>query len=266
MRGKYERKRQRKKALQQPNLTAVATSTNQESPTEKERTGKRDSEKQPPMRIFKPFIYLTQRIKSLAALLKRTFNYKIVLETTAVFAGLAVLVVYAWQLYVMQRQLRLDQRAWVGFVLPERFPLEGTSIPATIQITSFGKTPARQVEANMIATVYKKGEQPNFNLGIGQAHNRVYTGVVFPNAPFPITIQVKKYNPFPPAEIISPADLSKELAAGTSYIIFLGEIKYLDIFGKPHWTHFCTGTGIAMATELDILKKCTTYNDVDHDE
>jgi hypothetical protein len=197
---------------------------------------------------------------------KRKFEYKIVLESTAVFAGLAVLIVYACQLRVMQHQLKLDQRAWVGFVLPDKFPLEGTSIPATLQITSFGKTPARQVEANMIATVYKKGQQPDFNLGIGHAYNRVYTGVVFPNAPFPITIQVKKYNPFPPAEIISPADLSKELAAGTSYIIFLGEIKYLDIFGESHWTHFCTGTGIAMVTELDILKKCTTYNDVDHGE
>lgn len=209
------------------------------------------------MRILKPFISFTQFLKR---------NYKLVLESTAVFVGLAVLMVYACQLYVMQHQLKLDQRAWVGFVLPANFPLNGTSIPATIQITSFGKTPARQVEASMIATAYKKWQQPDFNLGIGQAYNRVYTGVVFPNAPFPITINVKKYNPSPPAEIISPADLSKELAEGSSYIIFLGEIKYLDIFGKPHWTHFCTGTGIAMATELDILKKCTTYNDVDHDE
>jgi hypothetical protein len=59
--------------------------------------------------------------------------------------------------------------------------------------------------------------------------------------------------------------LRKDLETGQSYIVFYGEITYEDVFGKKHWTHFCTGSGAAMQ-ELDTLKKCIAYNDVDHDE
>lgn len=259
MRGKYKRKKQRQETLQRSDLAPIPASTHQESPTEKKRTENGSRDKQPSMRILKPFIYLTQRLKSL----KSHFKYKTVLESTAVLAGLAVLVVYACQLYVMQHQLRLDQRAWIGFVLPNNFPLDGQTTPATLQVTNFGKTPARQVQGNIVATLMMKIQEPSFDFSVGHPHNRFYAGAVFPNSPFPVTINVQRYEGTP--KIISPADLRKELETGQSYIVFYGEITYEDVFGKKHWTRFCTGSGIAMQ-ELDVLKKCIAYNDVDHDE
>jgi hypothetical protein len=254
MRGKYKRKKRAQKTLPRSDLGTVSARTNQESPAEKEREPNRNKDKNPSMRISKPFVIATQFLKS---------NFKLVLESVAVVAALAVLVVYGLQLSVMQHQLRLDQRAWIGFVLPSNFPLDGEVTPATLQVTNFGKTPARQVEGNIIATLMMKIQEPSFDYSVGHPHNRFYAGAVFPNSPFPVTINVQRYEGTP--KIISPADLRKELETGQSYIVFYGEITYEDVFGKKHWTRFCTGSGTAMQ-QLDALKKCIAYNDVDHDK
>lgn len=189
---------------------------------------------------------------------------RFVLELVAVVVGLGVLGVYFCQLRVMQQQVNLAERGWIGFVQPPTFPLDGATTPATIQVTNFGKTPARQVEGDMVAAVLMKGEEPTFDYSLGHPHNRFYAGVVFPNSPFPVTIDVVRYiNKTPTA--VSSADLRKELESGQSYVVFYGQIAYKDIFGIEHWTHFCTGSGKAMQ-ELDTLKKCIRYNDVDHDQ
>src|SRR6266704_2329141 len=98
------------------------------------------------------------------------------LEVAAIVVGLAVLIVYICQLRVMQQQVKLAERAWVGYVLPANFPLEGATTPATLQVTNFGKTPARQVEGDIVATALMKGEELNFDFSIGHPHNRFYAG------------------------------------------------------------------------------------------
>jgi hypothetical protein len=181
-------------------------------------------------------------------------------EFAAIAVGLAVLVVYICQLRVMQQQVKLAERAWIGYVLPANFPLEGATTPATLQVTNFGKTPARQVEADIIATALMKGDDPTFDFGVGHPHNRFYAGAVFPNSPFPVTINVVRYGD-KQAVPISPSDLRKGLESGQYFIVFYGRITYTDIFSIKRWTNFCTGSGTAI--EGDILKKCIRYNDVD---
>jgi hypothetical protein len=200
-------------------------------------------------------------IRELVRKLKDTLIAPKFLEAVAIVVGLAVLIVYICQLRVMQQQVKLAERAWVGYVLPTSFPLEGATTPATLQVTNFGKTPARQVEGDIIATALMKGEEPTFDFTIGHPHNRFYAGAVFPNSPFPVTISVARYGDKPVA--ISPSDLRKGLESGQYFIIFYGRITYTDIFRIRHWTNFCTGSGSAMQGEPDTLKKCIRYNDVE---
>src|ERR1700732_3843452 len=100
-------------------------------------------------------------------------RWKILLEIAAV----VVLIVYTtfaglqWE--EMHDALLVDQRAWVSVVVPNSFPLEGSSIPASIQIANTGKTPAKDVEGEIVATALKKGEEPSFDFSTGHPHNKL---------------------------------------------------------------------------------------------
>jgi hypothetical protein len=160
--------------------------------------------------------------------------------------------------------MRVDQRAWVSIVIPTVYPLDGTSIPVVTQIQNTGKTPATGVEGDYVATVLKKGEHPALgDFSVGNPHNRLFGGAVFPNSPIPTTLSVVRYGPATAEPIVPDSTLRQDIANGNRFIIFYGKITYHDVFGTQHWTQFCTGSGTAI---LEELKKCITYNDVDHNQ
>src|SRR5713101_4342964 len=138
---------------------------------------------------------------------ERTPRWKIFLEV----AALLTLVIYTTfaglQWKAMHDALLVDQRAWVSVVVPPNFPLEGSSIPASIQITNTGKTPAKHIEGDIVATVLKKGEEQSFDFSIGHPQNRIYAGAVFPNAPTNITITVVRYGPRRPETVVPTPEL-----------------------------------------------------------
>jgi hypothetical protein len=190
-----------------------------------------------------------------------TPRWKRILEMIAVGAGVFYAIVAYWQWHEMHRALLVDQRAWISVAIPTNFPLEGTSILAPLQIANTGKTPAKDVEGDIIATVLKKGVEPVFDFSLGHPHNRLYAGAVFPNAPIPTTVPIVRYGPMVPEPIVPTPELRQEIAGGQSFIILYGKITYADIFGVQHWTAFCTGSGPAIQTS--DLKKCISYNDID---
>lgn len=181
-------------------------------------------------------------------------------ETATLIVAVSAVLFAGLQWYEMRKTLLLDQRPWVSVVGPPNFPLEGAFIPASIQIANTGKTPAKQVQGDIVATVLKKGEEASFDFSKGHAHDRMYTGAVFPNGLFNITFPVVRYGPQTSETIIPTPELRQEIANRESFIVFYGRITYLDTFGTSHWTSFCTGTGSAMGD----LKKCVSYNDVDN--
>ncbi len=174
----------------------------------------------------------------------------------------AIALVGFLQLCVFREQLRVQkivERAWVNIIPPANFPLDGAFIPVAMQIVNSGKTPAKEVQGDIIATILRKGEAPNFDYGLGHPHNRIYTGVIFPNGPLSSTIPIVRYGPMTPEVIVPTPELRQELASGQSFIIVHGKITYTDTFGVQHWTKFCTG----MAAPLIDFKDCIRYNDVD---
>ena len=190
----------------------------------------------------------------------RTPWSKILLEVAAVL----VLVVYTtfaglqWE--SMHDALLVDQRAWVSVVVPTSFSLEGTSIPASIQIANTGKTPAKRIEGDVVATVLKKGEEPCFDFSTRHPHNKLYAGSIFPNAPINTTIAAVRYGAQTPETVVPTPELRQQIANGESFIVFYGKITYVDVFGVSHSTTFCTGSGSAMGH----VRKCLSYNDVDN--
>ena len=190
----------------------------------------------------------------------RTPGWKIFLEVAAVLILLVYTTFAGLQWEAMHDALLVDQRAWVSVVVPTSFPLQGSSIPASIQIANTGKTPAKDVEGDVVATVLKKGEEPPFDFSTGHAHNKLYAGAIFPNAPITTTITVVRYGSQTPETVVPTPELRQQIANGESFIIFYGKITYIDVFGASHSTTFCTGSGSAMGD----LRKCLSYNGMDN--
>jgi hypothetical protein len=180
-------------------------------------------------------------------------------------AALALVTSFTQACYT-RKAMRVDQRAWVSVPFPNTFPSNGTELHAITQIIDSGKTPAKAVQGDVIATVFSKDD--NLTIGdfsIGHPHERFRApGVIFPNIPMPITIAVGTYEAF--GKKIVPADesLRKDIAEGRRFILFFGRLTYSDVFGVEHFTQFCTGSGMGISS--DVLRDCLKYNDVDSNE
>lgn len=189
----------------------------------------------------------------------------------AVFVSVLALLAYFWQACIMQKAMRVDQRAWVAVPVPTAFPLNGSYIPASVEIKDTGKTPARKVGGNFVATVLKKGEVPAIgDFTIGHAYNKFKAPAIFPGQPLPMNIQLVTYGELvtdgksPQKPIVVDAPLIQDITTGNRFIIFFGRVDYTDIFGKDHWTQFCTGSGSAI--DAKSLERCVLYNDFDGEE
>ena len=191
---------------------------------------------------------------------ERTPRWKILLEVAALLTLLVYTTFAGLQWEAMHDALLVDQRAWLSVVIPLNFSLEDKFIPVSIQIANTGKTPAKEIEGDIVATVLKKGEEPSFDFSTDHPRNRIHAGVIFPNGPINITVPIVRYGAQAPEAIQPTPALRQEIANGESFIIFYGKITYSDVFGTSHWTSFCTGSGSAMGD----LKKCVSYNDVDN--
>jgi hypothetical protein len=181
----------------------------------------------------------------------------------AIFVG-ATVIIYIVLVSISVTTMRVDQRAWISIPFPNSFPLNGTSIPIVIQIINSGKTPAKGLVVDIIASVFDKSDKPTVgDFSIGHPHERLHApGVIFPHDPVPVNISVGTYLPEGGEKPTVPDDaLRQDMAGGERYILFYGRATYHDVFGIQHFTQFCTGSGSGIPS--DILKDCLTYNDVD---
>lgn len=185
----------------------------------------------------------------------------------ALFISILALVAYFWQGCIMRKAMRVDQRAWISIPFPNSFPLNGTSIPVVTQIINSGKTPAKGLLVDVIASVFTKEERPAVgDFSIGHPHERLHApGVVFPRDPVPVNISAGTYLAEGGEKATVPDDaLRQDIAGGKRFILFFGRATYHDVFGVEHYTQFCTGASVGISS--DTLKDCLSYNDVDTNE
>jgi hypothetical protein len=156
-----------------------------------------------------------------------------------------------------------DQRAWISITAPKQFPYRTDSIGANIQLSDSGKTPAKKVTAEFVATTIEKGVRPSFDqYGVGHPHNKLYAGAIYPGAqPVEVPINVVKYGDKSQVTIIPDAKVQKDIQDGNLFIVCFGKVSYCDTFGVKHWTKFCSGNTGSLG--IDWVKDCVAYNDVD---
>ena len=184
----------------------------------------------------------------------------------AIFVG-ATVVIYIVLVCISVTTIRVDQRAWISILFPSSFQLNGTSIPVTTQIVNSGKTPAKGLVVDVIASVFSKDDKVNVgDFSIGHPHERLHApSVIFPHDPVPINISVGGYLPQGGQQATVPDEpFRQDLASGKRFILFYGRATYHDVFGVEHYTQLCTGTGSGIPS--DILTDCLHYNDVDSNQ
>ena len=152
---------------------------------------------------------------------------------------------------IASKNFKLDERAWISIV-PSPSPVAGPNGTMLVQaqVQNVGKTPARLVDGVMIGTILKNEEIPDFT-AIRNPHTALHYPTLFQNIPAPTNLPILRYA----ADAGVPVS-PQEIADGKSYIVAYGQLTFDDIFGSPHWTHFCTSYPI-------ITKKCVQYNDTD---
>jgi hypothetical protein len=115
------------------------------------------------------------------------------------------------------------------------------------------KTPALLVRAVFSLEKLDITQQPTFKAPA----NKVTTGAIFPtDAPSIAVSWLRRPNLDSDAQpaTVSSEDL-KDWKAGKIYFALSGEVKYWDIFGIEHWTHYCasrSAPGLKLSANIRI--------------
>jgi hypothetical protein len=164
----------------------------------------------------------------------------------------------------IQTQMRQDQRAWVEITMigdTTKTPIDPRQpIVIPLKITNAGKTRGIGIKIRAEVEVVSKNAEPTFKYT--KYHG--VTGMIYKDQSFEITAdthmedkQLHKIVDRP----LGQADYD-DLNTGRSYIVYFASVRYKDIFGIEHWTHFCGWH--AYVTGAFTAGKCTAYNGADN--
>lgn len=152
-----------------------------------------------------------------------------------------------------QEQMRLDQRAWVGFANVTAIIKPGEHVAVSVSAVIFGKSPA----VNIVTRPGIVWFPPSYSIqqkDLVPGKNNIFDGTAIPGASFLVNDTV-----------YSPADLSSDVLGGRQTVYFFGETRYHDVFSRPHWTHFCYIITSSSDSQKTDDHPCSIYNDSDAD-
>jgi len=157
---------------------------------------------------------------------------------------------------VTQEQMRLDERAWVGFT-DATVTLSTTSpIKAETQTHILGKSPA----IDIVTKTGMRFDTPDRVLQLEDIilnPKEIPNGTAFPGGQFPV--RSTGVDPISDQEKAVIDAVTKK----TIVLYFFGETRYRDIFKTEHWTHFCY---LIISAESKEISPCKIYNDSDADK
>jgi len=171
---------------------------------------------------------------------------------------------------VSQLNYLRDQRAWIGFALPEGVEVQKEmpsnkpiALLVPTQIVNTGKTPAHKVTGPLVITVIKKGDKlPLGDYSPGHTHYMINGGTMFPGGADNGAMPAIKHGSKKAITIIPTDALMQEIKIGTSFAVVYGRVTYCDIFRVNHWTTFCRYASRPGFIDYD----CMNYNDADNNE
>lgn len=147
---------------------------------------------------------------------------------SVLISGLVALAAFIG-LWITRKQLRLDQRAWVGIYKIHGKLRLGKPFVITIILKNTGKTPAQNLKVVETSRSIKKGEPITF------VHPDVKTE---PTAALlmPGGLQRIRKSIIEGAQVT--ADVIESIAKEEYRYVIYGTLTYGDIFGKEHWLRY----------------------------
>lgn len=179
----------------------------------------------------------------------------------AFFAGVSAWIFYL-QLAEMHRTAILDQRAWVSLSVAWQPLIENSHLKAIIRVVNTGKTPASGVHHDFVVEKVSNSRSPTLVYSkTDPPHMATDIGLLIPNAPGNIDLMMyrrkeKETVPY----ILTRTDID-ELNRGKAYVAVFAKTTYFDIYGIPHWLHFCVWH--AFSSGNFDARACTEYNEID---
>jgi len=184
----------------------------------------------------------------------KTLNgWKVLLEIVALPFAILYAIVTWNQWRDLRRNFTLDERSWIEFKPKNDNASLSTFDSAYIPVdmVNIGKTPARKVEILSNAEVLDRQSAPSFNYNNG-LQATTYLGALFPN--MPLDVHAGTFMPLSPEQ-------RRDLESGKAYIVGYAIVTWEDIFGTPHWMHFCARHAFTAGTSN--ARVCADYNDTD---
>ncbi len=196
-------------------------------------------------------------------------------QLSLVAVGITAACIYGGQLGEMRKttkatqnsvanaelNFRRDERAWIGFSFvpgPISFTVGKSFFVPTLLINT-GKTPANNVEGNIVVGVFERGKPLDFAYTSGHANYRISAGTIFPNGSFTESFQAIRHGEINAEAIVIDKPLLGELLSSTKLVIVHGKVTYVDIFGVQHWTRYCR----VVSNPSLIPDDCMRYNETD---
>jgi hypothetical protein len=125
-----------------------------------------------------------------------------------------------------------------------------------------GKTPAQNVVVKLFVDIVSSGEEPPLDRldsavpGSAYPFNLMETGIIFPNSDLKMIVNRALKGG---AERTATSDEVSAIREGTARLTVYGIVRYDDVFGKPHWTKFCTEFPVIQSG----TRGCAHYNSAD---
>jgi hypothetical protein len=160
-----------------------------------------------------------------------------------------------------QLNFRRDERAWMGFsFVPGTITFTvGKSFFVPTLLINTGKTPAKNVEGNIVVGIFERGKPLDFAYTSGHTNYRIAAGTIFPNGSITESFQAIRHGETSAEAIVIDKPLLGELLNSTKLVIVHGKVTYEDIFGVQHWTRYCR----VVSNPSLIPNDCMRYNETD---
>jgi hypothetical protein len=131
-------------------------------------------------------------------------------------------------------------------------PLVQHNIPqATILFHNSGGTPAGATQIRLVMTVWTSNRFPDWDMPLKLTTDAERVGEIGPDAVVPQTVSL-----IAPLTDVQGMHLERK----DWFIVILGIVSYLDVFGGPHETHLCL---IWRDTSTERLSPCEKWNEED---
>lgn len=158
------------------------------------------------------------------------------------------------QLLEIQKEHRLDERAWVLVVRTEKAAgLAANTWKEIVVVKNLGRTPARHLNGFVAWGFYP------VPVNMAAVSNFIYQGEAIPNTEDDTIVQ-DGFRSFETHDI--PTFYLDEVKSNIQTLVLYGAFKYDDVFSQHHFNRFC----FAMGSNIDVGYTLPFHNESDDDD